>query len=136
MQDAWVRLQNVERQRPLAEPLGYFYRIVRNLALDRHRSRRREMLRWGSDIAEIESQIADNSPDPEAQAAAREELRIVLSSLDELPERSRMALTLHTIEGFKLREVAERLGLSITFTHQLIAEAKIHCIKQLARPRS
>lgn len=133
VQDAWERLQAVERGRTLTEPLRYFYRIVRNLALDGHRARKREILRKGADIADVVDMIADESPTVETGMAAREELRIVLASLDELPERSQLALRLHTIEGLKLREVADRLGISVTFTHQLIAEAKLHCIKRLSR---
>lgn len=132
VQDAWERLQAVERGRPLTEPLRYFYRIVRNLALDGHRARKREALHTGAEIADLVEMVADDSPTAETGMAAREELHIVLASLEELPERSRLALHLHTIEGLKLREVAERLGLSVTFTHQLIAEAKLHCIKRLS----
>ncbi|WP_161630986.1 sigma-70 family RNA polymerase sigma factor [Niveispirillum irakense] len=132
VQDAWERLQAVERGQPLTEPLRYFYRIVRNLALDGQRAWKREILRSGGEIGDLAEMVADDNPTAEAGMAAREELHIVLSSLEELPERSRLALHLHTIEGLKLREVAERLGLSVSFTHQLIAEAKLHCIKRLS----
>jgi len=133
VQDAWERMQAVERRRPLGEPLRYFYRVVRNLALDRLRAGKREAMRAGPEFSEIAEVVADDAPTQEAGMAAREELRIVLECLNELPERNRVALVLHTIEGLKLREIAERLGLSVTFTHQLIADAKMHCIKRLSQ---
>lgn len=133
VQEAWERIQAVERGRTLAEPLRYFYRIVRNLAIDGLRGQKRDVERHGAELADISEVLADEAPTPEAEAVARDELRIVLESMDELSERSRTALILHTVEGKKLREVAEHLGLKIPYTHQLIAEAKLHCIKRLSR---
>ena len=133
VQEAWERIQAVERGRSLTEPLRYFYRIVRNLAIDGHRVHKREVARQGAELAEISEVVADETPTPEAEVVARDELRIVLESIDELPERTRTALILHTVEGKKLREVAAYLGLKIPYTHQLIAEAKLHCIKRLSR---
>lgn len=133
VQEAWERIEAVERSRALAEPLRYFYRIVRNLALDGRRATLREAQRNGADLIDISEVLADDTPTPDAEVAARDELRIVMESMEELPERTRMALFHHTVEGMKLREVAERLGLSVTFTHQLIAEGKLHCIKRLSR---
>ena len=133
VQDAWERVQAVEQGRSLAEPLGYFYRTVRNLALDWLRARKRDSAEADSDPLELAATLRDKSPSPEATVSARKDLHLVLESLDELPERSQLALTLHIVDGLKLREIAERLGLSVTFTHQLIAEAKIHCIQRLSR---
>jgi len=133
VQEAWERIEAVERGRTLAEPLRYFYRVVRNLAIDGCRVHKREAERHGAELAEIAEVLADETPTPEAEVAARDELRIVLESMDELPERTRRALILHTVEGMKLREVANQLGLKVPYTHQLIAEAKLHCIKRLSR---
>lgn len=133
VQEAWERIQAVERGRTLAEPLRYFYRIVRNLAIDGLRIHKREEERLGAELAEISEIVADETPTPEAEVAARDELRIVLESMEELPERMRTALILHTVEGKKLREVADHLGLKVPYTHQLIAEAKLHCIRRLSR---
>ncbi len=133
VQDAWERVQAVEQGRMLAEPLGYFYRTVRNLALDWLRVRKHGIVEAEGEFVELADTLRDHSPSPEATVAARKDLQLVLQSLDELPERSRLALTLHSIDGLKLREIADRLGLSVTFTHQLIAEAKMHCIQRLSR---
>jgi RNA polymerase sigma-70 factor (ECF subfamily) len=133
VQDAWERVQAVEQGRSLAEPLGYFYRTVRNLALDWLRARKRDCAEADSDPMALAATLEDKSPSPEATVSARKDMHLVLESLDELPERSRLALTLHTVDGLKLREVAQQLGLSVTFTHQLIAEAKLHCIQRLSR---
>jgi RNA polymerase sigma-70 factor (ECF subfamily) len=133
VQDAWERIEAVERRRVLAKPLGYFYRIVRNLALDGLRVRKRDLARAAGAAAGALEAIPDDAPSPESGLIAREELRIVLESLGQLPERTRLALTLHTIEGLTLRDVAERLGVSTARAHALVVEAKLYCAKQLKR---
>ena len=135
VQEAWERVSTAAQRRALSEPLRYFYRVVRNLALDGQRARRRENLRDGHLLSDIAESVADDAPTPEAKTSLREELRIVLDSMAELPERTRLALTLHTVEGLKLRVVAERMGLSVSYTQQLVAEGKMHCIKRLLRRR-
>ena len=135
VQEAWERVSAIAQHQSLSEPLRYFYRVVRNLALDGRRARKRELLRGDRFLPDIAESVADDAPSPEAETSLREELQIVLESMAELPERTRLALTLHTVEGLKLRVVAERMGLSVSYTQQLVAEGKLHCIKRLLRRR-
>ena len=135
VQEAWERVSKAAHSEPLGEPLRYFYRVVRNLALDRQRAKKRELLRDGGLLTDVAETVADDAPTPEAETAVRQELQIVLDSMNELPARTRLALTLHTVEGLKLKAVAERLGLSVSYTQQLVAEGKMHCIKRLSRRR-
>ncbi len=133
VQEAWLRIAAVERERSLTEPLRYFYRVVRNLAVDRYRSQRREAARTGDDLSAVAGAVSDAAPSAEAALQARQELRLVLESLDELPERMRLAVMLYKFEGLKLREVAERLNISVTLANRLVLEGVEHCAMRLAR---
>ncbi|MFV3075047.1 sigma-70 family RNA polymerase sigma factor [Niveispirillum fermenti] len=133
VQDAWVRIDEVERHRPLQEPLRYFYRIVRNLALDGYRARQREISKGTADIGMLADSVAAANPSPEAEAGARAELRLVLESLDELPDRTRRAVMLYKFDGLKLREVAERMGISVALANKLVLDGVAHCAQRLAR---
>jgi len=133
VQDAWVRIEAIERGRTLAEPLRYLYRIVRNLALDGYRAQRREAGRSGQDLAAVAEILPDAGPSPESAYLAREELRIVLESLEELPERTRLAVTLYKFEGLKLREVAGRLNISVALANNLVLDGVAHCAMRVAR---
>jgi RNA polymerase sigma-70 factor (ECF subfamily) len=128
VQEAYLRLANAADSRAIDEPQGYLYRIVRNLAVD---SRRR-----AQPVEAIEDRIPLDRPSPEAEALHKDQLRIVRAALDELPERSRIALEMHRLEGRKLREIAERLGISITQAHTIIVEAVEHCKKRLRHPKN
>lgn len=85
---------------------GWLLRIVRNRALDRKRS----VTRFPKvDIAVVDPGAPDDLPDREA---ARSELRDRLArALQTLPEREREVLLLHDLEGWKHREIGERMGM-------------------------
>lgn len=127
VQEAFLRLRAASSATLLEEPVAYLYRIVRNLALDLQRhlvfQGRHEVA--GAD--ELAARIAESLPSPEAAAAAREEFRNLLKALDELPPRIRIALEMHRLGGFKLKEIAAHLGVSISTAQALVAEGIEYC---------
>jgi RNA polymerase sigma-70 factor (ECF subfamily) len=65
----------------------------------------------------------------------REALRVLAEALIELPARTQLAFSLHRVEGRPLREVAERLDVSVARAQQLVKAAMIHATRRL-RERS
>jgi RNA polymerase sigma-70 factor (ECF subfamily) len=108
---------------PIANPIGYLFRIVRNLALD---WTRRPTSAPVSLEAEALDRLAAASPTPEDTALFRDELRALGEALDELPERTRNAFIMHRVEGLSLAEVAVRLNVSTVRAHQLVRQAILH----------
>lgn len=127
VQEAWLRFgASAERRRP-EEPLGYLYRVVRNLAIDVRRRLSREAKAVDQGFApDTEFAVADGAT-PESEAQGREELRLLQAAMAELPARSRLALDMHRFGGFKLREIAAHLGVSVTVAHELVAEGVAFC---------
>lgn len=133
VQEAWLRFDGAAKRGFLDEPLGYLYRIVRNVALDGRRRTAVEGRYLSADIAADAEARAEDRPSPEAEISHREQLAIVRAALAELPERTRVALEMHRLEGRKLREIAAHFDISITLAHGLIAEGVEHCRRRLAR---
>jgi RNA polymerase sigma factor (sigma-70 family) len=131
VQEAWFKLSRIEDESLVSEPLGYLYRLVRNLAIDTRRSLSRETGRSAPEA--IALAFADDRPSPEQSAADRDELRLVLEALAELPERTQIAVRMNRIEGRKLQEVADHLDLSVTRTFNIIVEGVAHCDRARAR---
>ncbi len=130
VQEAWLRLDSALSRGAFEEPIGYLYRIVRNLAIDaRRRLGREDRLLSGTeqDMAEAEA----DRPDPEREAQDRDELRLLAAAMAELPERTRIALEMHRLGGFKLKEIASRLGISVTSAHDIIAAGLAHCRRRV-----
>jgi len=131
VQEAWFRVSRMDDFSVVREPRNYLYRLVHNLAIDTRRKIAREL--WRSAPEEAAHFVADEAPSSEQAFAGQEELRLVLEAMAELPERTRLAVHLNRVEGLKLKEVADRLGMSVTRTHVLIASAIAHCDRWRAR---
>ncbi|WP_206244621.1 sigma-70 family RNA polymerase sigma factor [Novosphingobium terrae] len=127
VQEAWLRLHHVKDPDLIRDPIDYFYRVVRNLALDSLRAMKRETARFASSVDAIAGAVADQQPSAEQASTARSELDRVMEALAELPERTQIAVRMNRMEGRKLREIAAHLGLSVGRVHTLIAEGVAYC---------
>lgn len=131
VQEAWMRLDQAMEQRSVREPLAYLYRIIRNLALDGRRAATRER-QWEADGAGTAAILAQHAPvTPESVALHKDELRLLLRALDELPRRTRIAFGMHRLGGYKLREIAAHLGISLPLAQTLVADGLEHCKERL-----
>ncbi|WP_448661206.1 sigma-70 family RNA polymerase sigma factor [Sphingomonas sp. CJ20] len=127
LQEAWLRFRAVLAERPMDEPLGYLSRIVRNLALDgARRSGLEDRLFHNDGNAEL-LQVPSEAPSQEAAVISESELRVVEQALALMPERMRVAVRMHRVEGIKLKAIAEQLGISVTSAHGLVADGVARC---------
>lgn len=135
VQEAWLRLNAAIAERAVQEPLGYLYRIVRNLASDQSRAAGRER-RWRQDgEASLEAILGMRSAStPENIALHRDQMRLLLAALDELPKRTRIAFGMHRLGGYKLREIAAFLDISIPLAQKLVTTGLLHCRDRLGWP--
>ncbi|HVI51863.1 MAG TPA: sigma-70 family RNA polymerase sigma factor [Candidatus Sulfotelmatobacter sp.] len=118
VQDAYLRFVPEKTGKDAVEhPLGYLYRIVRNLALDH--LRRPKADHGGETLERLASPLAD----PEHHAVSRDELRQAAQAVQDLPDAVRTAFTLHRLEGRTLQDVADRLGVSVPTAHRMVRDA-------------
>ncbi|MGU3575452.1 sigma-70 family RNA polymerase sigma factor [Brucellaceae bacterium C25G] len=129
VQEAFLRLNASAIDRHLEEPVGYLRRIIRNLAIDLTRRAVNDKRRHDT-VTDFET-LAEDRPSQEEALAHKDELRVVMDAMAELPVRTRVALEMHRFEGFKLKEIAAHLGISVALAHALIYEGLEHCRKRL-----
>lgn len=131
VQEAWLRYGAAALGRRLEEPVGYLYRVVRNLALDRRRRLNLEDRHTAGQAGALAESLADAAPSPEEEAIARQELQRVIAVMAELPERTRIALEMHRFGGCTLREIARHLGVSVSMAQVLVVQGIKHCQRAL-----
>lgn len=131
VQEAWLRFGAVADAEDVRDPLGYLYRIVRNLALDGLRRMVREGRVLDHDDEGHANGLPDSAPSPEAEAVARAELRLLMEAMAELPERTRIALEMRRFGGYKLKDIAAHLGVSATVVHHIIADGIAYCRRRV-----
>ncbi|NSZ66119.1 sigma-70 family RNA polymerase sigma factor (plasmid) [Agrobacterium tumefaciens] len=129
VQEAFLRLRSLTPDRNLDEPIGYLRRVVRNLAIDLVRRSSVEKKRTADGI-DYES-LAEDRPRQDKIIEDRDDLRIVIDAMAELPDRTRLALEMHRFDGMKLKEIAAELGISVALAHSLVYEGINHCRKRL-----
>jgi RNA polymerase sigma factor (sigma-70 family) len=129
VQEAFLRYAPSLHEPARAQPVAYLYRIVRNLALDWLRRRATEQRH--QDAAQIAWLTPPEAATPEQDLLRREELRRVAAALAELPEAARLALEMHRIGGYRLQEIAARLGISVTSAHRLVRDAAVRVALRL-----
>jgi RNA polymerase sigma-70 factor (ECF subfamily) len=119
LQDLWLKLEQAAG--PVAEPVGYLYRMAANLATDRRRSAIRREARE-ADWAEVQPASAEH-PGAERAMLARERLIEVEAALAAMPERVATAFRLYRFEELPQKLVAERMGISVSRVEQLLHDA-------------
>lgn len=130
VQDAWLHLRQAQDRGTLRDPVPYLYRIVRNLAIDARRKAGRRSRHLISDAAERVEHVADDRPSPETILGTQAELQCVERALGTLPERQRIAIEMYRLGGFKLREIGEKLNISVSLAHLLIVQGLAQCHRQ------
>lgn len=133
VQEAYLRFSDAVAAKSVDDPLGYLYRIVRNLALDgrRHLSREKRYFTLGMEV--LAEAMAEDKPTPETEAVDRGEMRLLQEALAELPEKSRVAVEMHRIGGHTVKQIAEHLGVSVGQAHSLVVTGLEHCRMRLKR---
>lgn len=109
-QDVYVRVYEAALREKPFNPKHFLFQVARNLMIDR--LRRKNVVSFDS-FADFEAiDAGDDLPDLERSTAARQEVRILLAALTELPPRCRQVVTLRKIEGLSQREVAKKMGIT------------------------
>ena len=118
VQDVYVRLYEAAQKEIPEHPRKFLFTTARNLLIDRARRAQIIPIEALPDPETLD--IAVDTPGPERNAIARDELRRLQEALDRLPARNREAVVLARIEGLTGREISQRMGLAeATVSHHL-----------------
>lgn len=110
--DLFVKIWTKRSTLPLTDnPRNYIYTMARNLALD---FLKKEKHSFNIDFGEINTMLVqDHSPTPEERVISKEMVQRIELAINILPARCRLIFKMVKEDGFKYREVAELLGISV-----------------------
>lgn len=121
LQDIWLKLDQQQGGQPVAQPAAYLYRMAANLASDRRIAAMRSGAR---DTAWVAVQPGDDEqPTIERTLLARERLAQVETALAAMPARMSAALRLHRVENLPQKQIADRLGMTVSGVEKLLRRA-------------
>lgn len=124
LQDMWLKLDqtpSAAAAQPIAQPAAYLYRMAANLAADRRIAAARSGAR---DTAWLDIQpSAEEQPTIERALLGRERLARIEAALAAMPPRMSTALRLYRLEGIPQKQIAERLGMTVSGVEKLLRRA-------------
>jgi RNA polymerase sigma factor (sigma-70 family) len=125
VQDAYLRVAEMNSVFNVKQPLAYLFQLVRNLAIDRHRQ---AALEWRYFTGEEDGlHVPSSAATPETFVGNMQQLRLIADALASLPERTRKAFELCRLGGHTQREVAAQMGISATLVNFMIRDAMTSC---------
>lgn len=126
LQDAWLRIAQVDSVGMVRNPGNYVFGVAMNAARDRLRNADSRAL----SAAEVDGllEIADGAPDPEQVVRARSDLRELEAILYELPPRRREILLAARLDRMPRQEIARRFGISLRLVEQELQRAQEYCL--------
>ena len=117
----------------------WLMRIVSNLALNYRRSRKSSSampldlaVEGAEGFRRAGGQGAFADPGPEAGADVEDLTKAIRQSMDRLPEKQRLALTLFSLEGMSQKDVADIMECSIELVKWNVFQARKNMKKMLA----
>lgn len=132
-QEVFVRLARRGGIAGIDRADGYLFQTAASVAADLFRRGRSRFASAHVTYDEMLHARADHSP--EEILEGREELRLVMIGLKELPERTRSIFILARLEHMKQNEIASRLGLSIAAVEKNIQKAVAHLAMRVGRTK-
>jgi RNA polymerase sigma-70 factor (ECF subfamily) len=127
VQGAFLRFQRAGHGLDDADARPLLFAICKNLMKDQWKLANRERGRTarldaGALTAAWEA-LPSDAPSADRQSIARQDLAQVAEVIRALPPRCRDAFLLHRFEDLSYRQIAERLGVSVSMVEKHLAEA-------------
>ena len=111
-QETFVRAFMAERKADIEYPKAYIYRVARNLALEVLSKRSTRLTEFIEDSCSNSLLISEDNV--EDQVITLEKLDKVKLAIAALPPQCQRVFIMHKVYGFKYKEIADQLGISVS----------------------
>lgn len=125
IQEAFLRTYQVQVERPLENPVGYLFRTARNLSFKSNAKLEQKLTDYIADLGlpEVTKDIDPVVTDLEAH----EQFSHFCRAVRELPLQCRRVFILRKVYELSHDEIAKRLGISVSTSHQHLAKGLAKC---------
>ena len=119
-QEAYARVYEAASRGLPLQTKPFLFQTARNLMIDRLRKQNVVSLETMAEFDWLN--VSDDKPSSEAQVAARQELRLLQTALDDLPTRCRQIVVMRKVEGLSQKEVARKMGVAVDTVENQVAK--------------
>lgn len=129
-QEAFIRAFVAEKKTHIEQPKAFLFQVARNVALTELKKKSRQIYQCIDELSESELGTVDTSA--EDQMEAIELLDTYREAVDALSPKCREVFLLRKVYGFKHREIAEKMGISISSVEKYVRQGILACQDCLA----
>lgn len=132
--ETYIRLDKKVKDSPPDNARALAFRIALNLAIDYQR-KKQVRSRYESDLSyDVALELSSNQAvEPDKKLIAQQRMQQMKQALDALPVKTRTVFYLHSVEGLKYSEIAERMGISVSGVNQHLAKAMTFCASKMEK---
>lgn len=121
LQETYVRLLRLADTRSVEQPRALLHRIAANLAIDHLRASKSRL--HAAEPLETAIEVPCQAPSQERTLLGKERLQMFIRAVEALPPRTREAFLLYRIQGYAYRDIATKMGVSISGVDKHIRRA-------------
>jgi RNA polymerase sigma-70 factor (ECF subfamily) len=127
-QDTFARLSAADL-REIRKPASFLFTTALNLLRDRARSAR--MRQEECNVSAEEAQLVCPAPQADRVLDGEQRLRVLEAALRELSPKCRAVFVLFHFDEMPQRDIADRLGISVSMVEKYVRRALSHCEMRL-----
>lgn len=125
IQETWLRAYQAERNTEIEKPRAFLFRVARNIALNELKKKSRQMTET---IADCDNRVVlKDTATLESEIEARQHLGLYCEAIAALPEKCRRVYLLRKIHGLRHKEIAERLGITVSAVEKHLLNGVVAC---------
>ena len=131
-QEVYVRMLRIEDPDKIADMDAYLFTVASNLAREHAAREGRRGIRVDVEDTAVLEELAESSAF-DAQIDAANQAKRLREVLRHLPPRWHAAVVMQFVQGLSHREIAERLGVSVSMVKKYVAQALGRCRRRMVR---
>ena len=130
-QETFIKAYAAELKQDILEPEKFLYRTAKNLSITQGIRKEHSTTKSIEDSGGIEVIQDETYASQEDVLDAKQKMVLFAEAIESLSPKLREALLMRRVEGLKIRQIATRLGVSVSAVEKRMASAMIDCQKYL-----
>ena len=132
--EAFFKLINLDGNKKPSFAKSYLFTISKNILVDRKRRTNKSPVRSIEDESKA-SNYSCQRASPEEELSAKQQLKLMNESLEELPEKCRTSFMLYKVAEWEYSAISSYMGVSESMIRKYVLKALRHCAIVLDKSR-
>jgi RNA polymerase sigma factor (sigma-70 family) len=124
-QEAYLRAYIAEQRESIEQPKAFLFRVAKNLALTRLTRKSRRITDYIEEAGD--SVVMETAAASDEELEAQQCFGMYCEAVAALPEKCRQVFLLRKVHGLGHKEIAERMGLSVSSVEKYLREGILAC---------